>query len=497
MESGILASLMITADGSAAKIGTVRKQATDDSFSSIFSEKLQERREPGSARFSSEPGGGFRVRKGMNSGRSAPNPVRSENSSRVSKPEDGMAMDETERNNEPEANGLAEEIAALMENLFTGLDPVLLYLDGSGEVSDGAVQGNSAAAYTMLQELLGGALERLREILNQVNSVTGEKLPENIRSMTEQVEALMTRVMELCTERENSMPGEFEMVAVADGETFEELVSQLRDQCRTIADSIRSGQAYAKGSDSLSDDWAVISNAADAALDEIVQSRGKDDQEVDSRNRRAGSDSSANDSSKGSIKAGAENGRTATGTDSTEMNANPYHVQQAPETVQARDATPTQKAASFSYHLSDKQLNENVTSQVTAKIKLMAAENRQEIEMQLKPDSLGRLTLRLIHERGQVLAKITAENEQVKSILESNMQLLRDALEKNGYSVQSLDVSVGEQGNGSLAQRHEQGRREPMAEPAANAVSADFRKLPERLYGLDIPGISQQIDLIA
>jgi flagellar hook-length control protein FliK len=73
----------------------------------------------------------------------------------------------------------------------------------------------------------------------------------------------------------------------------------------------------------------------------------------------------------------------------------------------------------------------------------MSGENKQEMEINLKPESMGKLSLRIIHERGEVLAKITAENEQVKGILESNMQLLKDSLEKSGFSVQSLSVSVG------------------------------------------------------
>ena len=65
------------------------------------------------------------------------------------------------------------------------------------------------------------------------------------------------------------------------------------------------------------------------------------------------------------------------------------------------------------------------------------------MEIHLKPDSLGRLSLKIIHERGEILAKITTENQQVKEILESNMQMLKDALEESGFNVQSLSVSVG------------------------------------------------------
>ena len=93
--------------------------------------------------------------------------------------------------------------------------------------------------------------------------------------------------------------------------------------------------------------------------------------------------------------------------------------------------------------LTEKPLAQTVTNQVMMKVKLMAGENKQEMEMHLKPDTLGKLSIKIIHERGEILAKITAENQQVKEILESNMQMLKDALEKSGLTVQNLSVSVG------------------------------------------------------
>ncbi|NLX63700.1 MAG: flagellar hook-length control protein FliK [Clostridiaceae bacterium] len=94
------------------------------------------------------------------------------------------------------------------------------------------------------------------------------------------------------------------------------------------------------------------------------------------------------------------------------------------------------------FPLAERPLAHTVTNQVAMKIKVMAGENKQEMEMQLKPESLGRLTLKIIHERGEILARITAENQQVKAILESNMQMLKDALERSGLNVQNLSVSA-------------------------------------------------------
>lgn len=111
--------------------------------------------------------------------------------------------------------------------------------------------------------------------------------------------------------------------------------------------------------------------------------------------------------------------------------------------------------------LTEKLMSQSVTNQVMMKVKLMAGENKQEMEMHLEPDTLGKLSLKIIHEKGEILAKITAESEQVKQILESNMQMLKDSLEKNGYFVQSLSVSVG---NG----RKEESQQQQQTGPESN-----------------------------
>lgn len=87
-----------------------------------------------------------------------------------------------------------------------------------------------------------------------------------------------------------------------------------------------------------------------------------------------------------------------------------------------------------------------VTRQIIEKAETMIREDKTEMIMQLKPDSLGKISLKIIHERGEIIAKFAAENEQVKAVLENNMQLLRDSLQKSGITVQTLEVSVGQQG---------------------------------------------------
>lgn len=87
-----------------------------------------------------------------------------------------------------------------------------------------------------------------------------------------------------------------------------------------------------------------------------------------------------------------------------------------------------------------------VTAQIIEKAETMIREDKSEMILQLKPDSLGKISLKIIHERGEIIARFVAESEQVKAVLEGNMQLLKDSLQKSGVMVQSLEVSVGQQG---------------------------------------------------
>ena len=113
----------------------------------------------------------------------------------------------------------------------------------------------------------------------------------------------------------------------------------------------------------------------------------------------------------------------------------------------------------------------SIIQQVVEKAETLTGENKSEIVVQLKPESLGKISLRVIHERGEIMAKFVAENEQVRAILESNMQHLKDSLEKSGITIQNLSVSVGQHGQRQAGddngQNGKTGERRPVIPDAA------------------------------
>ena len=84
-----------------------------------------------------------------------------------------------------------------------------------------------------------------------------------------------------------------------------------------------------------------------------------------------------------------------------------------------------------------------IINQVIEKAKITLTGEKSEMVVDLKPDSLGKIAMKIVTEHGIVSAKFVTENQQVKQILESNMQFLKDTLEKQGLTVQGFTVSVG------------------------------------------------------
>lgn len=64
------------------------------------------------------------------------------------------------------------------------------------------------------------------------------------------------------------------------------------------------------------------------------------------------------------------------------------------------------------------------------------------VEMQLNPESLGRLVLTVTEKHGNVTAQITASNEQVKETLQTQLAELHSTLQAQGVKVEAVEVTV-------------------------------------------------------
>lgn len=331
----------------------------------------------------------------------------------------------------------------VLQDIHALLDLYLNNEEISGEVSTEADKEIIGKIFRENGE--SGPTEALKQLLQErLIELDGliENLDDNgLRMEVEEVLLKFRHVLGEASELFSEVQIEFE---VSNNElNHEEVFAQLKALCIKLIDKLNKPETSGTD-DMLTEDIAdTIVAGAEADLKVAENTSG------DSKEETAGIFKRDPEESK-------INRKTAAGKDEGNFNK-AITEQNISENLEAEDMLQMNFSAAQDYKVSSAQesktqvqfagirepIEQSVTNQVMTKVKIMAGEGRQEMEMELKPETLGKLSMRIIHEKGEILAKITAESERVKQILESNMQMLKDSLEENGFSVQSLSVSVG------------------------------------------------------
>jgi flagellar hook-length control protein FliK len=148
----------------------------------------------------------------------------------------------------------------------------------------------------------------------------------------------------------------------------------------------------------------------------------------------------------------------------------------------------------------------NVISQIVAKARGYQWEKNSEIVISLKPESLGRISLRASIVDQTVVATIVTESDKVKNLIELEMPALHHALHENGMPVrvvvvQGSDLSFSNTaGNGQSHQhqhpsfQHSNGSPDPWAPPIGDRNDAGLNEPPDII---DSRYRSRSIHLIA
>lgn len=127
-----------------------------------------------------------------------------------------------------------------------------------------------------------------------------------------------------------------------------------------------------------------------------------------------------------------------------------------------------------------------ILNQVIDGIKVMTSEDMSSMEMQLNPESLGKMSIQVISKNGVVTAQIAAQSEAVKEAVESQIAILRQNMEEHGLKVEDVEVTVashdlgqdsGNENNGS----HDESGRRKHASDTASSVAADIKAVKEEV----------------
>ena len=91
----------------------------------------------------------------------------------------------------------------------------------------------------------------------------------------------------------------------------------------------------------------------------------------------------------------------------------------------------------------DLQASKTVIPKLTEQIQSLVREERTEVRIQLKPEHLGELKIKLSLERGIMMAEFVVENEAVREVIASQLPQLQTALQEQGANVAEMMVNVG------------------------------------------------------
>lgn len=117
---------------------------------------------------------------------------------------------------------------------------------------------------------------------------------------------------------------------------------------------------------------------------------------------------------------------------------------------------------------------EMIMSQIMDFMKVNVGDGMSQLEMQLHPENLGTLQIRIASKDGVITAQFTTENEVVKEALESQMIQLKETFKEQGVRVEAIEVTVQ---TGGFEKNLEQGGQNRPGESNDNRPQVRVRRL--------------------
>lgn len=135
-----------------------------------------------------------------------------------------------------------------------------------------------------------------------------------------------------------------------------------------------------------------------------------------------------------------------------------------------------------------------VFKQIVDESQVLVGRDHSEVRIQLKPESLGKLSLEIAVEHGVFKAEILAESQQVKQLLEANLSNLKQTLTNQGLKVDQLVVNVG-QGQTQFGQAKGQNGQSGRSSKKVRVVEEDldFAEINTE-YGAHLVEENQRVD---
>ncbi len=114
----------------------------------------------------------------------------------------------------------------------------------------------------------------------------------------------------------------------------------------------------------------------------------------------------------------------------------------------------------------------HVASQIVDQARLISGQKNTEMIIQLKPEHLGELTLKVTVESGVVSASFHSNNSEVRNIIEASLPQLKQELSNQGLKIENVDVYAGL--GDFFSNGHHESRQKPEVKVQNKKIEEDF-----------------------
>ena len=124
--------------------------------------------------------------------------------------------------------------------------------------------------------------------------------------------------------------------------------------------------------------------------------------------------------------------------------------------VQEQPAYLWQEQQSFPTTMVNQDLANPVHSQIIEKFQYTELQAAKEIQMDLSPKELGKLSLKMVEQNGVITAQIKVEQDKTKELIMQNIESLKEGFEKQGLSIADVQVEVKKDPHQSQMEKEKQ-----------------------------------------
>ena len=127
----------------------------------------------------------------------------------------------------------------------------------------------------------------------------------------------------------------------------------------------------------------------------------------------------------------------------------------------------------------------DIANQIIESIKFTVKPGQTSMEMQLNPESLGKVNFSVQAKNGVMSAQFIVENHLTKEAIESHLTILRDALDQQGIKVEVIEVTVSEFSFTQNNQANSEGHMQEQSSGNRNNISIRNKITLEEAIAID------------